>query len=119
VAALARRLRSRLGDGEYAELVAYELIRVAARERDFDRGRPGWQPYMERIEREAETGRELALADLLYTRQEMARYGRPIPRLYHVGADPDDPGDTIDGDIYAALPPGAPYRLNGKLTVKY
>jgi hypothetical protein len=115
---LARRIRQHpriAAMGEWAELFAFELVRVAAVERDYDRSRPGWQPQLATIAARAETLRELSLEALLFDRQDLAKFGRPIPRLYTVGA-PDEV--ERDGQLYSALPKGAPFRLNGRVHLK-
>jgi hypothetical protein len=115
---LAKRVREHpriAATGEWAELFAFELIRVAAVERDHDRARPGWQTQLATIAANAEHFREMALESLLNDRQELLKFGRPIPRLYTVGS-PEQVAH--DRQIYSELPPGCPYRLNGKIQRK-
>jgi hypothetical protein len=115
---LARRIRQHpriAATGEWAELFAFELIRVAAVERDYDRARPGWQPQLATIAANAEHFREMALESLLNDRQELLRFGRPIPRLYTQGSPEQLASDRR---TYESLPRGAAFRLNGKIVLK-
>jgi hypothetical protein len=114
---MARHVREHplLAGSEWAEVFSFELIARAANNRDFERDRPGWQPYLSRIVARAETFRDLAFESLMNDRQELLRFGHAIPRLYTVGAP-----EQLDADrqLYRALPPGSPYRLDGKIQRK-
>ncbi len=92
--------------------MAFELIRLAALERGYDRARPGWQPHLEAIEIAAEAARDLAMESYQLDKEDLARFGRPLPRL--LSFDPDG----CDRAAYAAMPKGQRYRLNGRVMVK-
>jgi hypothetical protein len=101
---LSYSIMDRLALGELGEVCALELIRAAARLRGLNRA-----------ERRAEWEMELALESFLDTRQELAKFGHTIPRLYTVGAP-----EQLDADreLYSSLPRGAPFRLDGKIVLK-
>ena len=110
VTALARWIRRRFAGSELDEVFAYELIRIAAFERQYDRLRPGDQPHLEGIALEAEHMRDVALQWMLWDRQDLARFGYPIPRL-----------SSFDPNVraaYDALRPGQPYRIDGRIREK-